>query len=80
MIRLVKGGIVREVQSQREVDYYAKLGYEPAPLEGKTENFLENLSGEDAATPPAEADDSPAAEAADKKPGKAGKKDAPKEE
>ena len=80
MIRLLKGGIVREVQTQREVDYYAKLGYEPAPLEKETENVPEDPSGEDAGALPAEADDPPAAEATDKKPGRAGKKDAPKEE
>lgn len=80
MIKLQKGGVVREVKEQSEADYWAKLGYEPAPFEKETENILEDPSGEDAGNPPAEADDPPAAEAVDKKPGKAGKKDAPKEE
>ncbi len=27
MIKLKNGGVVREVQTQREADYYAKFGY-----------------------------------------------------
>lgn len=71
MIRLQNGGAVREVETQREADYYAGFGYKVIASDEQEHDAQDGTDG--GAAEGGSGDD-------DKKPGGSGKKGAAKEE
>lgn len=65
MIKIKNGGVVREVETQREADYYADFGYEVISTDQEEKTVPEDGAGNNSNE--------------DKKPGGSGKKGTPKE-
>ncbi|WP_283606500.1 hypothetical protein [Faecalispora anaeroviscerum] len=74
MIKIKNGGIVREVETQREADYYADFGYEVISTDQEEKTVPEDGDTEKV---PEDGDENNSDK--DKKPDGSGKKGAPKE-